>query len=84
MGYGIDGGHMPRAGLYAGAAANALIRIHTANAVFIGIDCLHGASIAAGGIFALTAGVREIGPVVFCIQTLTIAAAIQIPGDLDS
>ena len=46
---------MPRARLGAGAAAHALFGVHLADAVFIGIDRLHRAGVAAGGVLTLAA-----------------------------
>ena len=69
---------MPRTGLHAGAAADALVGIHTADAVVPGVDGAHGAGIAAGRILALAAGVREVGPVILGIQAVAVAAGVQV------
>ena len=74
---------MPRAGFHAGTAAHALFLIHTADAVFTGYDGAHGARVTAGGVFALTAGIGEVGPVVLGVQTIAIAAGVQVAGYLD-
>ena len=54
----------------ASAAAYALFGIDPANAVLIGVNGLHRASLAARGGLALTAGVGEVRPVVLGIQTV--------------
>ena len=75
---------MPRASLMAGTAAYALVRIDAADTALVRVNRLHRAGVAAGRIFALTAGVREVGPVVFGVQAVSVAAGIQVAGHLDA
>ena len=82
MGDGVHGGHMPGARLGARAAADALFGVHPADAQVIGVDRAHGAGVAAGGVFALAAGVREVHPVVVGVQAVAVAAGIQVAGHL--
>ena len=77
-------GHVPGAGLDTGAAADALLLIHLADAGgLIGVDGLLGADLAAGGIFALTAGVREVEPGVLTEKPIAGSIKIQLALDLD-
>ena len=62
----------------ASAAAYALFGIDPANAVLIRVNGLHRASLAARGGLALTTGVGEVRPVVLGIQTVAVAAGVQV------
>ena len=84
LGHRVDGRHMPRAGSGAGAAANALIGINLTDTVDVSVNRVHRAGIAAGRIFALTAGIREVHPVILGVQTVAIAAGVQVAGNLDT
>ena len=74
---------MPRAGIMAGTAADALVGIDHADALLIGDNGLLGACIAAGGILTLAAGVREVDKAVVGAGQQTVAVAVQIQAALD-
>ena len=80
---GVDGGHMPRAGIMAGTAADALVGVHHADALLVGRNGLLGAGVAAGGVFALAAGVREVDPAVVVAGQQAVAGAVQIQAALE-
>ena len=75
---GIHGRHMPGACFSAHTAADALVSINALDAGFIGINRAHRTSFTAGGLFALAAGIGEVSPAVFRIQTCAVAAGEQV------
>ena len=82
-GLGVDGGHMPGAGLVAGAAADALVGVHHADALLVGRNGLLGAGVAAGGVLALAAGIREVDKAVVVAGQQAVAGTVQIQTALD-
>ena len=74
---------MPRAGIMAGTAADALVGIHYADAAAVGGDGLLRAGIAAGGVLTLAAGVREVDKAVIGAGQQAVACAVQIQTALD-
>ena len=74
---------MPGAGLHAGTAADALVGIDHADALLIGDNGLLGACVAAGGILALAAGIREVDKAVVGAGQQTVAVAVQIQAALE-
>ena len=67
----------------AGTAADALVGIHYADAAVVGGDSLLRAGIAAGGVLALAAGVREVDKAVVGAGQQAVAVAVQIQAALD-
>ena len=82
-GLGVDGGHMPGAGIVAGAAADALVGVHNTDALLVGRNGLLGAGVAAGGVLALAAGIREVDKAVVVAGQQAVAGTVQIQTALD-
>ena len=67
----------------AGTAADALVGIHYADAAVVGGDSLLRAGVAAGGVLALAAGIREVDKAVIGAGQQAVAGAVQIQAALD-
>mgnify|MGYP006900714161 CR=1 FL=1 len=67
----------------AGTAADALVGIHYADAAAVGGDSLLRAGVAAGGVLALAAGIREVDKAVVGAGQQTVAVAVQIQAALE-
>ena len=67
----------------AGAPADALVGVHHTDALGIGGDGLLGAGVAAGGVLALAAGIREVDKAVVVAGQQAVAGTVQIQTALD-